>query len=144
MTKKEWNHKKFDFANFFLLKGLISYANKIAYRRWWIYSGHIRWCSFNLTRESHRQVWNHEVPQIFSMLINVSTSAVKSQICLSYKQLWGLNDLWARPIYPGESKGPSRGGLWPELDRITFGCCRGQFGPRQTQSSPVERRVKMV
>ena len=48
------------------------------------------------------------------------------------------------PSTRGESKGPSRGGLWPELDRIAFGCCRGQFGPRQTQSSPVERRVKMV
>ena len=62
----------------------------------------------------------------------------------AYYQLWGLNDLWARPIYLGESKGPSRGGLWPELDRIAFGCCRGQFSPRQTQSSPAERRVKMV
>ena len=58
--------------------------------------------------------------------------------------LWGPNDLWARPIYPGESKGPSRGGLRPELDRITFGGSRGQFGPRQTQSSSAERRVEMV
>ena len=58
--------------------------------------------------------------------------------------LWGPNDLWAGPIYPGESKGPSRGGLRPGLDRITFGCSRGQFGPRQTQSSSAERRVEMV
>ena len=58
--------------------------------------------------------------------------------------MWDPNDLWARPIYPGESKGPSRGGLRPELDRITFGGSRGQFGPRQTQSSSAERRVEMV
>ena len=58
--------------------------------------------------------------------------------------LWGLNDLWARPIYLGGIQRPKPRWVWPELDRIAFGCCRGQFSPRQTQSSPSERRVKMV
>ena len=29
------------------------------------------------------------------------------------------------PSTQGESKGPSRGGLWPELDKIAFGYRRG-------------------
>ena len=48
------------------------------------------------------------------------------------------------PSTRGESKGPSRGRLWPKLNKIAFGYCRGQFSPRQTQSSPPERRVKTV
>ena len=40
------------------------------------------------------------------------------------------------PSTRGESKGPSRGGLWPNLDKIAYGYRRGQFSPRQTQSTP--------
>ena len=48
------------------------------------------------------------------------------------------------PSTRGESKGPSRGGLWPNLDKIAYGYRRGQFSPRQTQKFPPERGVKMV
>ena len=40
------------------------------------------------------------------------------------------------PSTRGESKGPSRGGLRPKLDKIAFGYHRRQVGPRQTQSTP--------
>ena len=49
------------------------------------------------------------------------------------------------PFTRGESKGPSRGGLWPKLDnikhKIALGYSRGQFSPRQTQS-PTGKRGK--
>ena len=52
------------------------------------------------------------------------------------------------PSTRGESKGPSREGLWPKPDKIkhkiALGYSRGQFSPWQTQSSPPERRVKTV
>ena len=40
------------------------------------------------------------------------------------------------PSTQGESKGPSRGGLWPKFNKIAFGYRRGQFSPRQTHSTP--------
>ena len=43
------------------------------------------------------------------------------------------------PFTRGESKGPSRGGLWPKLNnimhKIALGYSRGQFSSRQTQKS---------
>ena len=43
------------------------------------------------------------------------------------------------PSTRGESKGPSRGGLQPKLDKVAYGYRRGQFSPRQTQS-PTRKR----
>ena len=40
------------------------------------------------------------------------------------------------PSTRGEPKDPSRGGLWPKLDKISFRYRRGQFSPRQTQGTP--------
>ena len=49
------------------------------------------------------------------------------------------------PFTRGESKSPSRGGLWPKPDnikhKIALGYSRGQFSPRQTQS-PTGKRGK--
>ena len=49
------------------------------------------------------------------------------------------------PFTRGESKSPSRGGLWPKLNnikhKIVLGYSRGQFSPRQTQN-PTEKRGK--
>ena len=43
------------------------------------------------------------------------------------------------PFTRGESKGPSRGGLWPKLDntrhKIALGYSRGQFSFRQNPKS---------
>src|SRR6266581_15926 len=43
------------------------------------------------------------------------------------------------PFTRGESKGPSRGGLWPKPDNIKYkialGYSRGQFSPRQNPKS---------
>ena len=46
------------------------------------------------------------------------------------------------PSTRGESKGPSRGRLWPKLDKIAFGYCRGQFSPRQTPKFPPRKKGK--
>ena len=47
------------------------------------------------------------------------------------------------PFTHGESKGPSRGGLWPKLDniehKVALGYSRGQFSPRQTQNPTGEK-----
>ena len=49
------------------------------------------------------------------------------------------------PSTRGESKGPSREGLWPKLNnikhKIALGYSRRQFSPRQTQS-PTGKRGK--
>ena len=49
------------------------------------------------------------------------------------------------PLAPGESKGPNRKRLWFELKnispRMARRCSRGQFSPRQTQSS-IEKKGK--
>ena len=39
------------------------------------------------------------------------------------------------PSTQGESKGPSRGGLWPNINKTAFGHRRGYFSPRQTHST---------
>ena len=43
------------------------------------------------------------------------------------------------PSARGESRGPSRGGLWPKPDKIkhkkSLGYIQGQFGPRQNLKS---------
>ena len=55
--------------------------------------------------------------------------------------MWGPNNLWPGPFTCEEAKGPSRGGLWPKLDKIALGFSRRQFSPRQTQS-PTGKRGK--
>ena len=53
--------------------------------------------------------------------------------------MWGQVIYGPGPSTRGESKGPSRGGLWPKPDKIKHrmasGYCRGQFGPRQNLKS---------
>ena len=59
--------------------------------------------------------------------------------------LWGPIVYEPGPFTRGESKGPSRGGLWPKLNnikhKIALGYSRGQFSPQQTQS-PTGKRGK--
>src|SRR6266568_1045094 len=57
--------------------------------------------------------------------------------------LWGPIVDGPGPFTHGESKSPSRGGLWPKLHnikhKVALGYSRGQFSPRQTQSSTGKR-----
>ena len=52
--------------------------------------------------------------------------------------LWGPIIYGPDPFTRGESKSPSRGGLWPKLNnkkhKIALGYSRGQFSPRQIQN----------
>ena len=57
--------------------------------------------------------------------------------------MWGPIIYGPGPFTRGESKGPSRGELWPKLNevkhKIALGYSRGQFSPRQTQNPTGER-----
>ena len=59
--------------------------------------------------------------------------------------MWGPIIYGPDPLAHGESEGPSQKRLWPELKNIrqkmAQRCSRGQFSPRQTQSS-IEKRGK--
>ena len=59
--------------------------------------------------------------------------------------MWGPIIYGPGPLAHGESKGPSRKRLWPELKNIkqkmARRCSRGQFSPRQTQSSIGKRGI---
>ena len=59
--------------------------------------------------------------------------------------LWGPIVYGPDPFTRGESKGPSRGGLWPKPNnikhKIALGYSRGPLSPRQTQS-PTGKRGK--
>ena len=52
--------------------------------------------------------------------------------------MWGPIVYGPGPFTRGESKGPSRGGLWPKLNnikhKIALGYSRGPLSPQQTQS----------
>ena len=85
---------------------------------------------------------------LFLKLFFISSSLqIYHSIILSFFIIFFKNELWAQIIYGpgpftrGGTKGPSREGLWPKLDKIALGYRRGQFNPRQTQS-PTGKRGK--